>query len=85
MSTDRQPIPILLTHQIAAVANEIDLRRTVYEKWIDRGTMTREKADRRIAEMQAVKLTLEWVRRTQGEDFQAGPLPAEEPPQSSLF
>jgi hypothetical protein len=53
---------ISIDRQIAAVRNEISLRRHVYPRWVAGGRMTQEEADRRIAEMEAVRETLERLR-----------------------
>lgn len=58
--TPRDKLPI--DAQIAAVNREISLREAVYAKMIVNGKMSRAKAERQIAEMEAVRDTLAWVR-----------------------
>ncbi len=54
------PSPTIpLTRQLAAVRDEIALRHRVYPRFIAGGKMTAEVAARRIAEMDAVRMTLE--------------------------
>lgn len=53
---------IQIDRQIAAVRDEIALRRRVYAGWVRNGKMEQPVADRRIAEMQAVQATLEQLR-----------------------
>jgi hypothetical protein len=50
---------IPLTRQLAAVRDEIALRHRVYPRFIANGKMTVEVAARRIAEMDAVRMTLD--------------------------
>lgn len=50
---------IPLARQVAAVRDEISLRHRVYQRFITSGKMTAEVAARRIAEMDAVRMTLE--------------------------
>lgn len=50
---------IPLARQVAAVRDEISLRHRVYPRFIAGGKMTAEVAARRIAEMDAVRMTLE--------------------------
>lgn len=53
---------ISIEDQIAAVNREIVLRDAVYAKMIANGKMSRVKAQKQIAEMEAVRNTLAWVR-----------------------
>ena len=53
--------PIPLDRQIAAAEREVALRRNVYKQRIARGQMTQAEADRHIAEMEAIVLTLRWL------------------------
>lgn len=53
---------IPLDRQVAAVRDEISLRHRVYPRFIAGGKMTAEVAARRIAEMDAVRMTLEQLR-----------------------
>lgn len=53
---------ITIERQIAAVRDEINLRHRVYPRFIASGKMTTEVAARRIAEMDAVRMTLERLR-----------------------
>lgn len=53
---------IPLDRQIAAVRDEVSLRRRVYAGWVRNERMTQQVADRRIAEMQAVQATLEALK-----------------------
>lgn len=38
----------------AAIEREIKMRRRVYPRWVDKGTMTQTQADREIAVMEAI-------------------------------
>lgn len=49
---------IPLDEQLAAVEREIRLRERVYPRWIESGKMTQARADREIAAMQGVAMTL---------------------------
>ena len=53
---------ITIDRQLAAVRDEINLRHRVYPRFIANGKMTAEVAARRIAEMDAVRMTLEQLR-----------------------
>ncbi len=57
------PAKITLDRQIAEVGREIGLRRNVYAGWVERGRMTQEESDDRIATMSAVYETLKWLQR----------------------
>jgi hypothetical protein len=54
--------PIGLPEQISCVEDEIALRRSVYARRVDDRKMTREKADKRIAAMEAVLATLKGLQ-----------------------
>lgn len=54
--------PVTIERQIAAVRDELSLRRRVYPRWISAGRMQPDVAERRIAEMEAVRATLEQLR-----------------------
>lgn len=45
--------------QVKCVARELKLRKQCYPRWVARGNMTQEKADREIACMEAVLETLQ--------------------------
>jgi hypothetical protein len=51
-----------LEQQIAEVAREVALRRGVYPKWIEQGRLTKEKADKQSAAMEAALETLKTLR-----------------------
>lgn len=51
-------ISISLEDQIRCVAREIAMRKRIYPRWVNTGRMTREEADREIALMQEVLVTL---------------------------
>lgn len=54
------PSPTIpLARQLAAVRDELSLRHRVYPRFIASGKLTVESAARRIAEMDAVRMTLE--------------------------
>lgn len=54
------PSPTIpLARQLASVRDEIALRHRVYPRFIASGKMTAEVAARRIAEMDAVRMTLQ--------------------------
>lgn len=53
---------VTLDEQIASVRREIGLRERVYPKWIEAGRLKPEAAEREIAAMRAVLLTLERLR-----------------------
>lgn len=50
--------PATIDEQIACVEREIRKRRTAYPRWVATGRMSRDKADREIATMEAVATTL---------------------------
>lgn len=54
---------IPLDDQIAEVAREVAMRRNAYPKFIARGTLKQEAADKQTARMEAVLRTLEWLRK----------------------
>lgn len=54
--------PITLDRQIAAVRQEIGMRRHVYPRFVSSGKLTQQKADAQIAAMEAVQATLEQLR-----------------------
>lgn len=51
-------LPIPVTAQLAEVEREITLRRRVYPRWIATGRLSQAAADRQIAMMEAVAMTL---------------------------
>ena len=55
-----------LADEIACVEREIALRRHVYPRWVAAKRMTREKADREIALMEAVARRLLAMQGTGG-------------------
>jgi len=59
--------PIPIERQIAAVKDELRMRRHLYPTWANEGKfgMTLARAERRIAEMEAVLATLEKVREAE--------------------
>jgi hypothetical protein len=56
---------IPIDRQIAAVRDEIALRRRVYPRFVAAHKMTEPQAARRILEMEAVQATLERLRNEQ--------------------
>lgn len=66
---------ISLKEQVRCVGRELGLRRNVYPKWIAKGRMTQEQADREIATMEAVYETL---KRLEAESARVRP-PSEQP------
>lgn len=54
--------PITLDDMIGAVEREIVMRRRVYPRWVSQGKMPRDKAEREIELMIAVKDALEMTR-----------------------
>lgn len=46
--------PINDADKLACIEREIKMRLQVYPRWIEKGRMTREKADHEIAVMQAI-------------------------------
>ena len=52
---------ISLHEQIVCVRREIGMRERVYPKWVSAGRMKQDVADREIAAMRAVLLTLETI------------------------
>jgi hypothetical protein len=61
MTAPAQPIP--LADQIACVRREIGMRERVYPKWVDAGRMKQDAADRELAAMRAVLVTLDALAR----------------------
>lgn len=51
-------IAVTLTQQIASVERELNMRRNCYPRWIEKGTMSKSKADDEIRNMTAVLQTL---------------------------
>ena len=64
---------VSLGAQIAEVHREIEQRKVVYLRQIDKGKMTREEAERRMTAMCAVLYTLEQLRETRRGDIAAAP------------
>lgn len=64
MAEDRE---VTLDEQIQCVERELAMRRRVYPRWVNspRPKLTREAADREIARMEAVRLTLVRLRADQ--------------------
>ena len=54
---------ITIDEQIKAVEREISMRRRVYPRWVENKRMSREKADKEIATMEAVLETLKEVQK----------------------
>lgn len=54
---------ITIEDQIKAVEREISMRRRVYPRWVENKRMSREKADKEIATMEAVLETLKEVQK----------------------
>lgn len=54
--------PVPIADQIAAVAREVALRKNVYRKRVEAGTMTPEEARRELDAMLAVGRTLQAVK-----------------------
>lgn len=55
-------LPVTLDDQILEVKREIEMRKQVYGRRVQNGTMNRRKADFQIDVMRAVLATLEKVR-----------------------
>lgn len=51
-------IALTLEEQIAEVERELGMRRRVYPRFVEAGKMSRQKADRQVADLEAVLLTL---------------------------
>lgn len=54
---------VALADQIACVRREIALRNKVYPRWVEKGRIHQEQADREIEAMIAVLATLQEVQR----------------------
>lgn len=54
---------VALADQIACVRREIALRNKVYPRWVEKGRMHQEQADRELEAMIAVLATLQEVQR----------------------
>ena len=54
--------PITLADQIAEVEREIAMRQQVYGRRVAAGQMTKDKADKQIALMEAVRGTLKGLK-----------------------
>lgn len=65
------PDEIPLDEQVRCVKREISKRNYVYPYQVQQGKMTREKAEREIAVMQAVLATLEKLAADQNIDLKA--------------
>jgi len=52
--------PVTTKEAIAELERELKLRRSVYPKFIDRGTLSKARADRQIA---IVETIVEWLRQ----------------------
>ncbi len=59
--TDRPSLDM----QIAEVEREIAMRKRVYPKWVTDGKMKQHMAERQIASMEAVSVTLNWLKRNE--------------------
>ena len=64
---------VSLGAQIAEVHREIEQRKHVYVRLIDKGKMTSTEAERRMTAMAAVLQTLEEVRETRRDGIAAAP------------
>lgn len=53
---------ITLNEQIAEVRRELNMRRHVYPRFVERGRLTQAQADERIALLEAVRETLEQLK-----------------------
>ena len=51
-----------MQEQIRCVARELALRRNVYPKWVEKGRMKQDAADKEIATMEAVLQTLNTIQ-----------------------
>lgn len=60
------PVVITIDAQIACVARELKLRRNVYKRRVGAGFMTQKLADKEMARMEAVLLTLARVKAQAG-------------------
>ena len=54
---------VTIEDQIKAVEREISMRRRVYPNWVASKRMSKEKADKEIAAMEAVLETLKEVQK----------------------
>lgn len=54
---------ITIDEQIAEVKREIVMRKKVYPKWIEAGSMQKSKADFQILAMEAVLISLQEIAR----------------------
>lgn len=63
--------PIPLAAQIAEVERELAMRAHAYPRFVERGTLKQESADRQIAALRAALVTLKGIAeaRARGEDF----------------
>ena len=52
---DELPVRFTDEQLIECVERELRMRRSVYPKWVGRGTLTKGKAEREIAMMEAVR------------------------------
>lgn len=52
-----------IANQIACVRREITMRNWVYPRWVEKGRMNQEQADRELEAMIAVLATLQEVQR----------------------
>ena len=60
--SESNPTRLRIDEQIAAVSHEIAMRETLYTKWVRAGRSTKGFAQKKIAEMQAVLKTLQWIQ-----------------------
>lgn len=60
-----EDLDIPLAAQIAEIRRELDLRASVYPRWIQSGKLKEHIANRQIAAMEAVLATLQNVRARQ--------------------
>lgn len=60
---NEQPVPI--EEKIAHLNREIAMRRSVYPRWVAKGKMKQDQADRGIAVMQAILADYERQKESQ--------------------
>lgn len=64
--SESNPIRLRIDEQIAVVSHEVATRETLYSKWVKAGKCSKALAEKRIAEMRAVLVTLQWIRDNEG-------------------
>ena len=60
---------ISIKEQIEYAEQEITIKKTVYKRWVDYGSMTKEKMDKEIATMEAIVSTLKSTKQQQDLPF----------------